>query len=238
MRRLSFFLVVSAICFFGAGSRAIGQAQTIKTAVQSPVSLNEYEGRFEFNPVRINNFIVDLNADGATLKMKLSHRQERTFNFESTDKFADSEFEKIKLNFIRDAEGKIKGITLENFRIDYYFDDKNNVFSQLKAGTGTINAKKIELPAPSVAGNTEFKIKGFPNAKIVALAGSFNNWNQSKNICAQEGEIWTCRVDLNPGRYTYKFIVDGAWMVDPANREFEDDEFGNRNSVIVVKTDK
>ena len=97
----------------------------------------------------------------------------------------------------------------------------------------SINAKKVDLPPPSAVGNTEFKIKGFPNAKIVALAGSFNNWNQSKNLCVQETEFWTCRVDLNPGRYTYKFVVDGAWMVDPQNKQIEEDEFGNRNSVIV-----
>jgi Glycogen recognition site of AMP-activated protein kinase len=42
-------------------------------------------------------------------------------------------------------------------------------------------------------------------------------------------------IDLLPGRHTYKFIVDGIWMTDPANPVDEDDGNGNINSVPVVK---
>ena len=40
---------------------------------------------------------------------------------------------------------------------------------------------------------------------------------------------------LAPGKYTYKFIIDGNWIVDPANPNTEDDERGLTNSVLVVK---
>jgi carboxypeptidase Q len=31
-----------------------------------------------------------------------------------------------------------------------------------------------------------------------------------------DGGDWECRLDLPPGRYVYKFIVDGEWTSDPA----------------------
>jgi 1,4-alpha-glucan branching enzyme len=38
-------------------------------------------------------------------------------------------------------------------------------------------------------------------------------------------------VPLDPGKYWYKFIVDGGWMTDPDNRLRETDPEGNENSV-------
>ncbi|MGH9959528.1 MAG: glycogen-binding domain-containing protein, partial [Pyrinomonadaceae bacterium] len=40
---------------------------------------------------------------------------------------------------------------------------------------------------------------------------------------------------LTPGKYTYKFIIDSDWILDPANQDTEDDERGFTNSVLVVK---
>lgn len=228
MRKIMF---LTLLLILGA---SFGLAQTEKAKPQ-PESLIDYEGRFEVNRVQLNNFIFDITADGDSLNVKASHSEERKFIFESKDSFSDSAFKNIKLIFSRNDKGEIKGFTLQNFQIDYYFDKDNTVISRLKAGEQTINAKKIELPLPSVAGNTTFKIKGFANAKLVALAGSFNNWNQSKNICVRESDGWICRIDLEPGTYFYKFVIDGVWLVDPNNKEVEEDVHGNRNSVIVVK---
>jgi hypothetical protein len=88
---------------------------------------------------------------------------------------------------------------------------------------------------PSLKGNVTFRLKGFPYADVVVLAGSFNKWNQSETIFAQVDGEWLCRVQLAPGKYTYKFIVDGEWMLDPANPLTEADGSGNVNSVVVVE---
>jgi 1,4-alpha-glucan branching enzyme len=77
-------------------------------------------------------------------------------------------------------------------------------------------------------------LKGYADASIVALAGSFNNWNQSEFIFGKEGDEWVCRIDLEPGKHAYKFIVDGNWLLDPANPNTEDDDYGVKNSVIMV----
>jgi 1,4-alpha-glucan branching enzyme len=90
-------------------------------------------------------------------------------------------------------------------------------------------------PVPSVTGNTTFKLTGYTDAEAVAIYGSFNNWIQTKNYCAKEVDGWVCRIDLAPGKYTYKFLVDGVGLNDPTNSATEDDGQGHIDSVIVIK---
>ena len=69
---------------------------------------------------------------------------------------------------------------------------------------------------------------------MVVVAGSFNNWNQTQFVFGREGDEWVCRIDLEPGKHAYKFIVDGNWLLDPNNPNTEDDDYGVKNNVIVV----
>lgn len=55
-----------------------------------------------------------------------------------------------------------------------------------------------------------------PEAKEVFVAGTFNNWNaraQRLKRTGKEGH-WVATLDLPPGRYEYKFIVDGRWCCE------------------------
>lgn len=76
-----------------------------------------------------------------------------------------------------------------------------------------------------------FKIEA--NASSVLLAGSFNNWQGEP--MTKKGNIWTITKKLKPGRYQYKFVVDGVWKEDPLNPDKADDGFGGFNSVVEVK---
>jgi len=80
----------------------------------------------------------------------------------------------------------------------------------------------------------KFALKGYPNAKKVILAGSFNNWNEHKEQMVLQNGVWTSILQLAGGKQTYKFIVDGKWMTDPDNPLTEDDGYGNINSVLFV----
>ena len=94
---------------------------------------------------------------------------------------------------------------------------------------------RAKLPpqiAPSVVGNTEFRLRGAGYARRVALVGSFNHWGTIPTECARTGGEWVCRVDLAPGRYTYKFVVDGMRVIDPVNRNINVDERGDIASVL------
>lgn len=70
----------------------------------------------------------------------------------------------------------------------------------------------------------------------VYVAGTFNDWNMSQNAMTDEdGDgIFEATLLLVPGRYLYKFIVDQKWITDPNANEYEPDQQGGRNAVLVV----
>jgi hypothetical protein len=79
-----------------------------------------------------------------------------------------------------------------------------------------------------------FTLNGYPDAQEVILTGDFNNWNEHKPQMTRVGDVWMVTVPLYGGKQTYKFIIDGKWITDPANPVIEDDGKGNKNSVRFV----
>jgi hypothetical protein len=45
---------------------------------------------------------------------------------------------------------------------------------------------------------------------------------------------WAKELALTPGRYEYRFVVDGEWVDDPAATELIPNTFGTANAVLVV----
>jgi hypothetical protein len=45
---------------------------------------------------------------------------------------------------------------------------------------------------------------------------------------------WRMKLPLMPGRYRYRFIVDGKWVTDPNNKYIETNEFGDMNNIVEV----
>ena len=70
----------------------------------------------------------------------------------------------------------------------------------------------------------------------VYLAGTFNDWNDSKTKMsdADNDGTYTVTLLLAEGEYQYKFVVDGQWQQDPNNPEGADDGFGGQNSILRV----
>lgn len=75
-----------------------------------------------------------------------------------------------------------------------------------------------------------------PEARSVALAGEFNRWKTDDILLKkQEGNVWTVSLPLNPGVYSYMFVIDGeVWLPDPDAGLYRDDGFGYKNSVLKV----
>ena len=75
-----------------------------------------------------------------------------------------------------------------------------------------------------------------PSAREVFLAGQFNNWSPTATALHKDDSgLWMVAIELKPGRYQYKFVVDGDWRVDPASPNSTDDGSGNINSVKTVQ---
>ncbi len=85
---------------------------------------------------------------------------------------------------------------------------------------------------------TLFSVKE-PDAGSVHLAGEFNDWSTDATPMEDEdGDgVWTVVIELAPGRYEYKFVIDGGlrWIEDPGNPEGVADPYGGRNSVAIVE---
>lgn len=77
-------------------------------------------------------------------------------------------------------------------------------------------------------------LKGFDAARSITVAGSFNFWSPRANPLTRQGDTWVAKVEVTPGRHTYKFVVDGKWILDPGNpKTITDGQYSN--SVLVVE---
>ena len=76
----------------------------------------------------------------------------------------------------------------------------------------------------------------FPEAGSVSLAGTFNDWDPTVQPLVQGDDgLWRTSIELEPGEYLYKFVVDGTWVEDPGNPESVDDGYGGVNSILIVE---
>ncbi|HOK40119.1 MAG TPA: alpha-amylase family glycosyl hydrolase [bacterium] len=78
-----------------------------------------------------------------------------------------------------------------------------------------------------------FLYKGKSGLKV-SVAGEFNGWNMNANIMneIEEGK-YSLSMDLKPGKYKYKFVINGKdWIPDELNPLRSDD--GWNNSVLVL----
>jgi chromosome partitioning protein len=75
-----------------------------------------------------------------------------------------------------------------------------------------------------------------PGAEIVAVTGEFTNWSREGVQMEKDPEdgLWKVVLDIKPGEYEYRFIVDGKWIKDPNNKDYIRNEFGQENSLLIV----
>jgi 1,4-alpha-glucan branching enzyme len=118
--------------------------------------------------------------------------------------------------------------------------------SALSSCAGVLNAIEDRLPPPhEVAGGILFNYYA-PSSRQVTLAGSFNNWGGTQGggrydasidpMSDPEGDgVWSIVLPLPPGRYQYKFVLDGGvrWEQDPNNADKASDS-GIENSLVIV----
>jgi glycosidase len=71
-------------------------------------------------------------------------------------------------------------------------------------------------------------------AESVQVAGEFTSWSTKGQDFEKNGETWTKTLFLDPGMYQYQIVVDGTWMLDPANPDSVDNNVGGFNSLLNV----
>ncbi len=110
----------------------------------------------------------------------------------------------------------------------------------------------VAVPAPTPIKTTAQKIEDFygvkqvgeevifaarfEHARKVLIAGDFNGWLPISTPMHTGGVpgMWKTTLPLPPGRYRYRFVVDGKWVTDPNNQYVEANQFGELNNVVEV----
>lgn len=74
-----------------------------------------------------------------------------------------------------------------------------------------------------------------PAAGQVFISGTFNDWSPTATpmIAVGDGK-WKKELSLPPGRYEYRFVIDGQWADDPDARDFAPNPHGSRNAILVI----
>jgi hypothetical protein len=115
--------------------------------------------------------------------------------------------------------------------------------------TGNVSTGNRVLPGDDVGNDTtafpppRMKVVEFTfvldhlDSSEVFLCGDFNRWApQSMRMIRRDGSgRWEKRLTLPPGRYEYRFIVDGIWMSDPRASAEVSNPYGSCNSVVEVR---
>ncbi|MEE8459705.1 MAG: AAA family ATPase [Phycisphaerales bacterium] len=70
----------------------------------------------------------------------------------------------------------------------------------------------------------------------VFVAGDFNGWSATSTPLSFDEKFAThvAVIEMPPGRYRYRLVVDGHWMADPHNQHKQVNDYGEFNSVVVV----
>jgi 1,4-alpha-glucan branching enzyme len=78
-----------------------------------------------------------------------------------------------------------------------------------------METKQQSQASPKVQKKHTFRFAA-PDATSVLLVGDFTHWQKSGiPMRKDKSGIWEATVTLEPGKHTYRFIVDGEWRDDP-----------------------
>jgi len=126
-----------------------------------------------------------------------------------------------------------------------------NAFARRANGTIDYAALAVEVDASAPASAVTSASEGASRREVVVrfrdigatdvrIAGDFNGWVPDKGVRSlieSEGQtrVWTKILQLPPGSYQYRYVVDGEWREDPENPSTGGSSIGGRNSVLVVR---
>ena len=96
-------------------------------------------------------------------------------------------------------------------------------------------ATKSKRKAETSARKVLFEFKT-PDAGEICLVGEFNNWDTGAHPMKKDKDgTWKTVLPLEPGKYEYRFFIDGRWENDPKCSFCVPNEFGSQNCIKVVE---
>lgn len=101
----------------------------------------------------------------------------------------------------------------------------------------TTQGARYQIPVNvNVPQTQKFQYKAAGGENSVFLFGSFNGWNRSSQPMKDDDKdgIYETTIQVEPGRYEYKYFIDGNEIVDPANPEKVSNGMGSFNNIVNV----
>lgn len=96
-------------------------------------------------------------------------------------------------------------------------------------------AKKSNSPARDKGKRAQSFAFTAPEAMSVQLVGDFTHWQQNPINMQKDAEgVWRSSVELSPGTYHYRFLVDGQWRDDPECALYVPNPYGGQDAVRQV----
>ena len=88
----------------------------------------------------------------------------------------------------------------------------------------------------AVEGGVLFIVRA-EGARRVQVAGDFNDWTPERTPMQHvDRDTFQIKIPLAPGRYMYRYVIDGLWRNDPANHRVEMNPYGELNNVLLVSS--
>jgi chromosome partitioning protein len=144
-------------------------------------------------------------------------------------------FETIIRYSVKLAEAASHGVPIVQYcRHCVGFDDYRALVAEVLRHESEHPRVALAPWSPSVSsGEVTFAFEA-PDAEHVLLVGDFNDWTVDGSEMQRIGGIWTKVIKLAPGRYRYRYVVDGQWRSDPSNAAVAPNPYGGHDSILVV----
>lgn len=93
----------------------------------------------------------------------------------------------------------------------------------------------VRKPSASIARRVTL-VTRLERAENVVVTGDFTKWSTTglQMVRGQDGE-WKVALDLPPGEYQYRLLVDGTWSDHAEAARRIPNPFGCENCVLMVK---
>jgi len=107
-------------------------------------------------------------------------------------------------------------------------------FQVVDAGAGVPAEDLPHVFEPFYTKRREGTGLGLSIVKHITLVGDFNDWDPAarRMVKTRDGSF-RAKLELAPGEYQYKFVVDGQWLHDPEAATHVANEHGTLNNSVV-----
>ncbi len=194
------------------------------------------------------NHVVDYRILVTNFDSRLRHSFIMLDKIKST--FAGNMFSNIIHVNVKLKEAQNQGTHIFNYDkycrgTKDYFSLSREIITQEKTPLSTPDLKEKmeeiltrEIPRFNKPNLAEVVFSVFaPEAKEVHIAGDFNDWQLGdKSRMINHNGTWSTKINLDSGRFHYRFVIDGRWIEDFNNPKREVNPFGQLNSLIEINS--